>query len=643
VKSLWLRVALVFLVFSPSAYCQVEMQLEVASKIVEVGQPFEVNLTAQSPQGGATNPSLAAPSSFTVNGPSVGTSMQVSIVNGSMVRSSGLTARWVLQARRVGKFTIGPASVEAGGNHYQSRAAAIEVVAKGTAPQAPARRRSPFGGLFDPNDPFDPFGNMPGMPRLNDLLPDQQPAATDFPQEFATEAALDPVAFLRSTISSKRVFIGQQIRFKIFAYGSRGPFQEISSQEAARADFASEPIANAPAQAELYRVPIGDDTWYAAKIRDAILFPLQSGELPIGAMEFGFGGPRYANTSPGIQRHSQPMTITVAEPPLENRPPGYQLGDVGQFTISAEVEPREVEAGGAISAIVTVTGVGNPPAQLRVPTRNGVDFLTPTTRTTPKMTGELYGATKIFTYVIRLNAPGVIDLGDITFPYFDPDTQRYVVAKATLGRVTVKPGHNAAATPSIPPSVNGLERLLQSMSPRQTLTPFSYGRAYLTDRPIAWLLLLLAPLLVLLLQGVLRLSRSASMWRSARRDAPARRIAEQLQAARAALSTDGAKAASALERALYLALETQFGIRARGLLRAQLEALLTQNGVSIELSTELLGCLDTCDGARFAQNSAATLQNLVVRVERLVAALGSQSKPNKASRTAQEQGHQRES
>ncbi|HTM46881.1 MAG TPA: BatD family protein, partial [Polyangiaceae bacterium] len=544
-KSLWLRallMCLLCLVFSPSAYCQVEMQLEASSRAVEVGQAFQVSLTAQSPQGNAANPQLMAPRTFVVNGPSVGTSMNISIVNGSMVRSSGLTAQWVLAARSVGKFTIGPATVEAGGSRYQSRPISIEVVAKGTLPQAPQRRRSPFGGLFDPNDPFDPFGNMPnmpGMPRLNDLLPDQQPEPSDFPQEFATEAALDPVAFLRATAMPRRVYLGQQVRFKVLAYGSRGPFQEVSSQDAARPDFVSQAVVNAPANPELYRVPIGDDIWYAAKIRDLILFPLREGELQIGAMEFGFGGPRYASSSPGVLRRTAPITITVAEPPLQGRPPGYQLGDVGHFGLSATVEPRQVEAGGSVSAIVTVTGIGNPPAQLRVPTRKGIDFLSPTTRTTPQMTGELYGGTKVFTYVIRLDEAGTVDLGEITFPYFNPDTQSYEVAKAPLGRVAVKPGQNTAtgAASAAPPTQNGLQRLLQTMAPRQTLTPFAYERAYLTDKPLAWFSLLLSPLLVLLVQLGLRIARSANSWRSARRDAPARRIAEQLEAAKAAAAT----------------------------------------------------------------------------------------------------------
>jgi len=603
---------------SPSAYCQVEMELEAPRGKVEVGQQFEVKLDAQASQGSPGNPKLSAPSGVAMSSPSVGTSWRVGINNGRMTKTSGLTARWVLSAKRLGKLTIGPATVELDGSTYQSRTVTVEVVAQGSLPAPRSGRRSPFSGWPDPFDPFDPFGQMPGM---GDLFGNDEPEPSDYPEELATEAALDPLAFLRITATPSRVFVGQQVTLRVFAYGSRGPFQEQSAKEPARPDFFSIPIVEGATQTDLHRVPIGDALWHAAKIREIVLFPLRAGELQIGSMEFGFGGGRYGSGGRPLVRRSQPLTITVAEPPLDGRPAGYQVGDVGRFTLGAEVSPREIEAGSSVSAVVTLNGLGNLPAGLRTPTRTGVDFLTPTVRNTPKLEAGLYGGTKVFTYIVRLDTPGTIDLGEITLPYFDPDSQQYGTARATLGTVLVKP---APGKPSGAPATNpsepadGLTQLQRSLTPEQTLSPFVRANDVVTDKPLAWLLLMLTPLSMLLLRGGLELGRRSSVWLATRRRAPKVLIAKQLDLAQSLISSDPPGAASALERALYLTIDAKFTIKARGMLRPELEALLAKQGVSEVLRQQISNCLETCDSVRFAPLSAATMTDLFTRTRTTV-------------------------
>jgi hypothetical protein len=599
------------------------MELEALPK-VEVGQQFEVKLDAQSAQGSPANPKLTTPPGVEVGGPSVGTSWRMNIVNGRMSKTTGLNARWVLRAARVGKLTIGPAFVELDGSKYQSRSVTVEVVPQGSLPQR--RRSSPFGWP----DPFDPFGGR--MPGMDDVFGNGEPdEPSNYPKELETSAALDPVAFVRMEATPSRVFVGQQVTLKVFAYGNRGRFQEQSAKEPSRTDFFSIPVVEGATLNDVYRVPVGDGQWYAAKVREMVLFPLRAGELQVGAMEFGFGGGRYGASGRPLLRTSQPLSITVAEPPLEGRPSGYQVGDVGRFALSADVSPREVEAGGSVSAVVTLSGMGNLPQQLRAPSRTGVDFLAPTVKHTPKLDAGSYGGTKVFTYVIRLDHPGNIDLGEITLPFFDPETQQYDVARAVLGSVTVKPSSKPAAAQSNggqpgagpaaaqPRTLDQLQRVL-SVRPTLASVPPSH---FLSDRPLAWLLLVLTPLSVLVVQGLLQLTRRSTAWFAERKNSFEARIAEQLREARARLEKEPAAAASALERALYLAIEARFQIKGRGVLRSDLARMLGAAGVPADLCERITQCLETCDSVRFAPLAAATLAELHRNVQQIVEQLRS--------------------
>ncbi len=88
------------------AAAQARLQTEASARQVEVGENFLVQLTAlaSSADDAPTNPKLTAPPGFTVRGPSVSSQTQVSITNGRMSRSVGITVTWTLSAARPGKY-----------------------------------------------------------------------------------------------------------------------------------------------------------------------------------------------------------------------------------------------------------------------------------------------------------------------------------------------------------------------------------------------------------------------------------------------------------------------------------------------------------------------------------------------------------
>src|SRR5690606_13416479 len=118
---------------------------------------------------------------------------------------------------------------------------------------------------------------------------------------------------------------------------------------------------------------------------------------------------------------------------------GYQLGDVGSYSMVASVEPRTVEQGGAVAVTVTLSGTGNVPPSIRMPMQSGIEWLEPDVRESFEVSGSKLRGSRTFTYLARPKVAGTLDLGEVTLPYWDPDRKSYETARASLGRLHVTP------------------------------------------------------------------------------------------------------------------------------------------------------------------------------------------------------------
>jgi hypothetical protein len=320
-------------------------------------------------------------------------------------------------------------------------------------------------------------------------------------------------------------------------------------------------------------------------------------------------GRGYAKDPSSFKRESQPVEIVVVEPPLTGRPPGYRLGDVGHFSLNAQVEPREVPAGGSVSVVAKLEGTGNLPLSLLVPEQNGVHFLEPQLidQVAPR-SGVVQGF-RTFTYVVELSQPGELELGELTLPYWDAKERAYGVARAALGKIKVT-GSALARSADKTKANHRLEGLI---APPPKLGPHAgAGQRYLTDRPGYWGVLLGAPLSLLVgfvLSDLLKLlSRRLAQRRGS--------LAAALDEALAQLNSAGLSAtdaASVAERALFISIEKATGLKGRGVLKAELSRALQVAGVDAELAQRAAELLSHCDELRFA-GEATELSGFVAEV-----------------------------
>lgn len=633
--------ACVTAIASVDAWAAGQLSTQVSANRVAVGQEFTLQLTCMvsGRSGSPSDPRLAVPRGIAAQGPSISTQQNVSIVNGQIQQQSGVVATWVLVASATGRFRVGPASITLNGQRLTDRAVEIEVVARGALPPSRPRRR---GLPFDPFDPFgsdpfgggDPFGG-PMLPPGLDLAPsrphlDEIPS---YPSDLNIDKARDPVAFLDARVTSPKVVVGEQITLRIYAYGKPGPFELMLSQEPSRVDFLSYQNEKDNPIGPLYRIKLDSEIWYARKILSYALFPTKSGRLQVGPAEANFAGAGLfaGNAYRNVQRKSQPLEILVEEPPLAGRPPGYHIGDVGSFTLSATVEPRKIKASEAISVQIEVSGTGQLPQRLDPPEQTGVDWLDPTITQQIDDQREQIAGRRQFTYVVRLDRPGRIDLGRFRFPYFDPSTRKYAVASADLGTVEVEPAATAnSAQPGSPaaaaaPNAIGTDDPFgAALVPRQRLGDQAENTHYLADKPGFFFWLAAGPLLSLSAIGARAAWRRLAAYRDRRTGSPKALLMRELGIAqKAAAANDASAVAASVERFLHGLIEHSVGLKSRGILRSELPAQIERLGLDAALCQRIVKLLERCDHVRFVQPNAEDARDMVTEAESLFAGLQS--------------------
>jgi hypothetical protein len=615
------------------AWAEISLQTQAPAK-VEVGQRFSVQLTAMadSDEDAASQPKLPVPSGFAIQGPSISSQSQVNIVNFHVEKKTGITASWILACNTVGRYRLGPASVISKGHQVADKAFIIEIVPTGAiqGPRQRSGRRMPFDP-FDPFGDFDPFSGpmlppMRPLGQLGQILPGQQ-EISGWPKELDIAAPRDPVAFLDARIAPKKVVIGQQVTFSVFAYGHQGPFGLGNPSEPSLKDFLTYDLMDPDGTRE-QPMRIGEEVWYAQKIQERALFPLHSGKLVIGPMRVGFRGAdpmhgQYTN----IERQSQTLTVVVVEPPINGRPAGYHVGDVGQYQLTATVEPREVTAHDAVSVNFELSGFGNLPQQLNLPETKDIEWLQPSTNEFIERKGGKMGGKRTWQYVVKLNEAGIANLGKVTLPYWDPDQSRYVTASVDLGQVNVK----KSSIPEPPQAASANPHAADlPLLPRDKLAEVPPPPKYWADLAHFWQLLFLGPFGVIASYGLKSIAIAIGSNIARKRDSVKRRTLAQMATCRKILTDgDAPGAASALEKALVMAIEAATGLRARGIVRDGLAVSLEVAGLDRPQAESIVEILNACDAVRFTGGEPSLLSSAIEQSQPIIESLCRRSTPTK--------------
>jgi hypothetical protein len=216
---------------------------------------------------------------------------------------------------------------------------------------------------------------------------------------------------------------------------------------------------------------------------------------------------------------------------------------------------------------------------------------------------DTFGGRRAFDYVVRVRRAGDVDLGEVSLPFWDPDQKRYVVARATLGTVHVKP---AAAAPAASADAPEQEMLPGLPPPRDTLEGTAPSHAHPDDSRLYWLLGVGAwpAMFGMAVAGRAAGRRILQAWRS-RRASPATDLKDRVTAANAACHGQDARAAdAAIAHALEAAAIAHAGVNVRGAVGDEVIHRLEDAGVARDAASRIAELLRECEAARFAPDAA---------------------------------------
>jgi hypothetical protein len=569
-----------------------QMQSAVDSNVVEVGGTLTLQLQATTSDVAPTDADPGATPGFVVRGQSTMPSRMTSIINGVRNDRISVTATWQLQAKKVGTFRLGPPTVAYQGSRYAGSSVTVKVVPAG---QGPRRPQDPFGSF----SPFDPWKGLVQQPPD----PTPEPEVTADPK-FGLDAARGTYAFLHAAVDKTSAVVGEQVTLTIYLYIDASAADAISlddPHDATADDFVRHSIVSDDSFSKhVAYAQAGGKLWSVRVASRWALFPLKTGHLALGGMSLRLARPRMSGSP---VRTSETLHVDVTEPPVAGRPPGYVVGDVGRFQMAATVAPREIEQDGAIAVNVELSGTGNLPSTLTPPARRGIEWLDPTTRESlGAQSGNAWGGTRSFDFVVRLHDAGTIDLGSLSLPYWDPVARAYAVAQAPLGAVTVKPvaGRAAASADAKVELLTGLPGM------RAGLEGARPARTYWTDSPLFFGGLLVSPLAYVMAIGATSVVARVRRRSKARAESPETELATRVRSAEtAAKGGDGRALDAAVTHVIEAATLARSGVRVRGAREDEAESRLADAGVPTEVAHEVGELLRACEAARFSPDETS--------------------------------------
>ena len=303
----------------------ITFEASVDKNPVAVGENLTLSLILKNVQGGGEKLKPPEMNDFRImSGPMQSSSFQM--INGAV--SSSVTYSYTLQAKGVGTFTLGPASIEVRGSQYRTQPVTIEVV-KGRSQSA-----------------------------------QDEPAGEDL------TAQIGENLFLKASVDKARVRQGEQINLTFRLYTRVSVLNYAVKKDPAMTGFWSEDVET-PRDISLATEVVNGKQYRVGVIRRMALFPTQPGKLEIAPMELQatvqvqprrsndpfesfFRDPFGRNVSATVR--SEPVTITVS--PLPSGAPPTFRGAVGQFAMSAALDRRTTRTNEAVTLKITISGHG---------------------------------------------------------------------------------------------------------------------------------------------------------------------------------------------------------------------------------------------------------------------------------------------
>ncbi len=366
-----------------------------------------------------------------INGPSVSTSQNISIVNGSYTQENTYTYTYTFQAANTGKFTIAGASATVNDEEYTSNSVSVEIQ-KDPVQNNNRRKTNNY-------DPWADFYNMMGSGNNTNNANTQ-------PKEITGDDL-----FVKVFVNKTNLYKGESLiaTVKIYAKVDLVGFEDIKLPKFD--DFYAEEIET-PDRINLVHENYNNQVYNVGLIKKYILYPRVSGDIKIepckidcqvrqpvqsGNRRSAFG--YYETASKSIS--SQAINVHVNQLPQS---PDSFSGAVGNFNLKMTQSEDTVLVNDAVSIRFTVSGNGNfnMVETPKITWPKEFEVYEPIAEQNTKVNANGLNGTKSWEYTIIPRYPGIFKLGTVDFTYFDTKNKQYKTIKSDKIVVAVKKDKN---------------------------------------------------------------------------------------------------------------------------------------------------------------------------------------------------------
>jgi len=408
------KLIIILFLFLPFQIFSQSFDASVGQTTVAENQHFEVSFTFSGKNiNGVKNFKPPKFKNFLVlSGPNQSTSIQ--IINGD--QSASLSYNYVIQAKSIGTFSIGTASIEYEGESFNTKPISINVV-KGS-PQ-PKKQKQDAG---------------------------------------VSEEEIAKNLFIRAAVDKRKAYLGEQVTvtYKLYTRLNIAAQMSISKLPHYQGFWAEEletsnniTFATEVINGKQYRVGV---------LKKAALFPTQPGKLEITPFELTvpiqlrrnrnrdnffddfFNDPFGFNQTIEYNATSNKVSIDVLSLPTEGKPDSFN-GAVGEFSLNADIDKTTAKTNEAVTLKVILSGEGNlellDMPELNIP--SGFEKYEPRTSENINKRNIISGS-KTAEYLMIPRVVGTREIPPVEFSYFNPAKKKYVTLSSKSFKLNITQG-----------------------------------------------------------------------------------------------------------------------------------------------------------------------------------------------------------
>ncbi len=544
-----------------------KLTVEVDHSVVQVGVPFIISVHASGANVG--EPTFPVISGLHIRSDIAVQSTQTSFQRGVIQQRK--MRGFLATATRAGTITIPSITVQIDGQEVHSDPMTI------TASESPNPGR-PAGKA---ESPTPPVGN---------------PGPSDQAQN--KEVTVDDLVLITTDVNKREVYQGEPVTLTLTMLRMQSPYDAVPNQLG----------VTLPTTQGFYAVPdkpkeagsdfrVQNGFQYETQSWKQTLYPTVSGKLAIGPWLWQGVIAVHRSGPYTVTLKSEPIAVTVK--PLPTPSPDAFHGAVGQFTLEAKLAKDSAMQGVPVELTVWVTGQGNPSGigTPKLPTMNWayVGDAEKKSAKNPPADGKTVEASFIFP--LTPVQAGQQTIPPVEYCYFDPETQKYEIAKTPPLTLNVMPGTERDSHIVVgagDSQANRINVLANDIIPNVT-EPGTLSRQ---DSMVLVVPVLAGapPLAFMALALTMRHRRRvASDSRYARAYHARSKLKKRIHAA-----LDTAEPAAALYKAVTGFIADKLNVPESGMTSLDAKQLLESHGVDAEVSGALIKILRTCERAEYA-------------------------------------------